>query len=306
MNNASETIKGMVFDIQRYSLHDGPGIRTIIFLKGCPLRCKWCSNPESQHTGPQLFFTKSRCIRCGHCVESCTNNEVTMTKDGIKVNWDAVDNENLEWARVCPTEALSVKGEWMTVEEAFNEVIKDEVFYRQSGGGVTLSGGEPLLQSQFALELLKRVHEEGISTAVETTGAVSKEVLFAVMPYVDLFLYDFKHCDDEAHVKYIGASNNLIKSNLKALSEAGADIMVRTPLIPGVNDSKECIKEIMRILKAYGIKKYALLPFHQYGSGKYESIGMSYELKELSAHDSKYVEGLREMIEKDGFISSFQ
>ncbi len=229
-----------------------------------------------------------------------------MTEDGIRVNWDAVDNTNLQWAKVCPTEALSVKGEWMTVEEAFDEIIKDEVFYRQSGGGVTLSGGEPLMQSQFALELLKRVHEEGISTAVETTGAVSKEVLMGVMPYVNLFLYDFKHCDNDAHIKYIGASNNVIKSNLKALSEAGADIMVRTPLIPGVNDSKECIKQIMSTLKSCGIKKYSLLPFHQYGSGKYESIGIYYEFKELTAHDSEYVESLKEMIEKNGFITSYQ
>jgi len=306
MNNSDNTVKGLVFDIQRYSLHDGPGIRTIIFLKGCPLKCKWCSNPESQQTGPQLFFTKSRCIRCGLCVKSCPNNEVVMTKDGIRVNWDAVDNTNLQWTKACPTGALSIKGEWMTVEEAFYEIMKDEVFFRQSGGGVTLSGGEPLMQSQFAFELLKKVQEEGISTAVETTGAVQKEVLLAVAPYVDLFLYDFKHCDNDAHIKYIGASNTLIKSNLKALAEAGADIMVRTPLIPGINDSKECIAGIMGTLKSFGIKKFSLLPFHQYGSGKYESIGACYELKGLSVPDSEHVESLKNMIEKEGFITTYQ
>jgi pyruvate formate lyase activating enzyme len=290
----------MVFDIQKYSLHDGPGIRTIVFLKGCPLKCKWCSNPESQYGGQQLFFVKSRCIKCGRCVKECKNNEVELTSQGISINWEKVD-----WAKVCPTNALTIKGRLMSVDEVVSAVMKDEIFYRQSGGGITLSGGEPLLQSEFCLQLLKKLKEVNISTAVETTGAVPKDVLEAVVPYVDLFLYDYKHCKNEEHIKYIGSSKDLIMSNLVYLSYAKANIMVRTPLIPGVNDSDECINQILDQLKNIGIDKYNVLPFHQYGSGKYDSIGMQYEFSKTRVLPQKRVKEIRRLIKSKGFHSSF-
>ncbi|NLX64219.1 MAG: glycyl-radical enzyme activating protein [Clostridiaceae bacterium] len=298
-------MKGLVFDIQRYSIHDGPGIRTVVFLKGCPLRCKWCSNPESQDIRPQIFYIKSRCMGCGLCEKNCPDKEVKLEHDGLKIDWKAANRGDLAWTSVCPTGALGIKGIYMSVEEVLNIVMKDEIFYRQSGGGMTLSGGEPLMQPKFALGLLKMAREADISTAVETTGYVDRKVLLDAMHYTDVFLYDFKHWDDEAHIKYTGVSNKKIKDNLKILAEAGANIMVRTPLIPDVNDSEESIRKIMEIIKEYGIKKFTLLPFHQYGSGKYASCGMQYDMKDVKPHSEKQVAKLFRIIEDSGFSSEF-
>lgn len=297
--------KGMVFDIQRYSIHDGPGIRTIVFLKGCPLRCKWCSNPESQDLKPQVFFVKSRCIGCGLCVKSSNNGEVTMGEDGIEVHRDSIDSSDLGWVDVCPTGALSIKGKMMSVDEVVDIVMKDEVFYRQSNGGITLSGGEPLTQLDFSFKLLKCIHDKGLSTAIETTGAVPWDSLLTVVPYTSLFLYDLKHWNDEEHVKYTGVSNVQIISNLKKLYDAGANILVRIPLIPGVNDTEESIKKTMDIVKSIGINKLALLPFHQYGSGKYDSVGITYEMKDKEPPKEEHVAKLQEMIAEAGFKSNY-
>jgi len=297
--------RGLVFDIQRYSIHDGPGIRTVVFLKGCPLRCKWCSNPESQDTKPQIFYVKSRCIGCGICEKNCPNKEVKLGNDGLGIDWKTANSGDLSWTDDCPTGALGIKGISMSTKEVFDIVMKDEVFYRQSGGGVTLSGGEPLIQSQFALELLKMLHDAGISTAIETTGYVDKKVLMDIAPYTDLFLYDLKHWDDDEHKKWTGVSNKIIKKNLKILADAGANIMVRTPLIPEVNDSDESIKNIMEILKEYGIKKFAVLPFHQYGSGKYTSCGMPYEMQDAKPHSEEQIEKINKIIEAAGFSGEY-
>ncbi|MGI6123367.1 MAG: glycyl-radical enzyme activating protein [Acetivibrionales bacterium] len=297
--------QGMVFDIQRYSIHDGPGIRTIVFLKGCPLRCKWCSNPESQEMKPQVFFVKSRCIRCGLCVKNSKNGEVTMGEEGIEIHRNSINSNDLGWVDVCPTKALSIKGKLMSVDEVVDIVMKDEVFYRQSNGGVTLSGGEPLTQRDFSLELLKHIHGKGLSTAIETTGAVPWDSLLAVAPYTNLFLYDFKHWNDEEHIKYTGISNAQIIDNLKKLAETGANILVRVPLIPGVNDTEESINKTMDILKGIGINKLALLPFHQYGSGKYDSVGISYEMKDKEPPKEDHVAKLQKMIADAGFKSDY-
>lgn len=298
----ARTITGTVFDIQRYSIHDGPGIRTIVFIKGCPLSCKWCSNPESQAYEPQVFYVKSKCIGCGLCERSCPNNEVKLTEDGLLIDWKAINaSKDLSWVNVCPTGALGVKGEKMTAQEVFDIVMRDKVFYDQSGGGLTLSGGEPLVQSEFALELLKMLHDAGVNTAIETTGAVDKKVLLDVLPYTDLFLYDFKHWDNEIHKKYIGASNSHIKENLKMLAEKKANILVRVPVIPGVNDTEKFVSKVISELKEYGIDKLALLPFHQYGSGKYVSCGMTYEMQDFKPPAEDKIEELRKIISDAGF-----
>lgn len=294
-----EIRQGNVFDIQRYSIHDGPGIRTVVFLKECPLRCKWCSNPESWQEAPQLFYSSTRCISCMSCVQSCPNQEVTEEKgeeNGIKIHWDRCQGRSMEWVDVCPTKALSVKGKWMKVEEVFSEIIKDEAFYRQSHGGVTLSGGEPLLQADFAAELLGLCRDNGIHTAIETTGYVPRINLEKVLPVTDLFLYDLKSADSETHKKWTGADNHKILQNLEWLSKQKVNIFVRTPMIPGVNDKEEDILEIIEILQRNEIHNYDILPFHQYGSGKYLSCGVEYTMQDVKPFSEEYIEKIRNII----------
>lgn len=293
-------MRGNVFDIQRYSIHDGEGIRTVVFLKGCPLRCRWCANPESWEPDPCLFYVRSRCIGCGTCTAVCPDHEAEKDGDHIRLHRER-GTKDYAWTQACPTGALCVKGERTDVREVMEEIRKDRVFYEHSHGGVTFSGGEPLMQKEFLLELLKTCRAEGIHTAVETTGFVNTEVLREVMPYVELFLYDVKAMDPEVHRKWTGQSNEIILENLRFLAEAGAGIMVRTPMIPGVNDREEDIRQIMEYLKACGIRNYAVLPFHQYGSGKYESAGIPYELAGLPVHEESYVQKIQGMIAAEGF-----
>ena len=292
-------MRGNVFDIQRYSIHDGNGIRTVVFMKGCPLRCKWCANPESWKLESQLFYKKSSCIHCHMCVDSCKNSEVTLEDNEIKLHTGDYD-----FVRVCPTEALCVKGNWMRVDEVMKEIRKDKAFYERSNGGITISGGEPLLQHEFTLELLKQCKLEGISTAIETTGHIKQEILEKVLPFVDLFLYDIKSMDTNVHKQYTGVGNEQILANLKYLSDK-ANIMVRTPMIPGVNDKKEDIEAITNYLKECNIRKYAVLPFHQYGSNKYDAIQIPYEMKDVKMHSEDYVNKIKEYITSQGFIDEF-
>lgn len=298
-------MKGNVFDIQRYSIHDGRGIRTVVFLKGCPLRCKWCSNPESQQPMPSLFYSEANCIHCHTCVHACPDGEITVGPDGgLVIDWEKCRNGDLSWVDQCPTNALRVKGGWMTPEDVVREVRKDMPFYG-ADGGVTFSGGEPLLQGQFVAETAAMCRAEGITTAVETTGCVSWEILDLVRPHIGQFLYDLKAMDPELHRKWVGADNRLILENLKRLAACGADIMVRTPLIPGVNDREEEIDAILRYVKECGVRKYDVLPFHQYGSAKYQASGMPYSLGELQPPPAEQVERIREKIRAAGLSMEF-
>lgn len=293
-------MKAKVFDIQRYSIHDGRGIRTVVFLMGCPLRCKWCANPESWEDKPLLFYVKSRCIGCRTCVAACPNHEMAAEADHVRVCRENCSGE-YAWVQDCPTGALGVKGKEMEVSEVLEEIRKDKVFYDRSGGGVTFSGGEPLLHKDFVLELLKACKAEGIQTAVETTGFIKEEDLLQVQPFTDLFLYDIKSMDTEVHRRWTGQGNEQILGNLRALAKTGAQIMVRTPVIPGVNDTEEDICEIMDFLEECGIRKYGILPFHQYGSGKYEAAGIPYALSGLQPPDEDYVGQISELIRRRGF-----
>ena len=275
-----EEIRGNVFDIQRYSIHDGDGIRTVIFLKGCPLRCRWCSNPESQSSEPQLFYSQSRCIRCLSCVSASADGEITASDQGPVIHWQKCGGKQaIELAGVCPADALMVKGQRMTAEEVMQVIRRDRMFYDRSGGGVTLSGGEPLMQPDFARHLLKACREEGIRTAVETTGYVPWDHISRILPYTDLFLYDFKSPDPEIHRSWTGADNKRILQNLIQLKTAGACIHVRVPVIPGMNDQADTIGKMAAILDQLGISARSLLPFHQYGSGKYRSCGIPYTME---------------------------
>ena len=277
--------EGVIFDIQRYSIHDGPGIRTVVFLKGCPLCCQWCSNPEGQNPVPEMEFSSSRCERCGRCVEVCPQEAVNRVLDcapAEKLDRRACDLCGL-CVEACPSSALILSGRRVTVEEVMVEVKKDLAFYRRSGGGVTLSGGDPLAQPSFARALLGRCGEANIHTAIETCGHAPEQVFRQVVEPSDLVLYDLKHMDPVEHQRLTGASNAVVLRNLRALVWMGKPIVARLPLIPGRNDGEANLREIGSLLSGLGIREVHLMPFHQLGKDKYQRLGIRYELGELPA-----------------------
>ena len=250
-----------IFDIQRASFVDGPGIRTTVFFKGCNLRCAWCHNPESQSAKVEMLFYKNRCAGCGKCKEKCPNNLEKCDFCG-------------RCALFCPHDAREICGKEYTVLEVLSEVIKDRLFYENSGGGVTFSGGECMLQIDFLEEILKECKKNGIHTAVDTAGHVPFECFERILPYTDLFLYDVKCFDSEKHLRYTGVKNDLILDNLKKLLKTDNPIWVRIPVIPSVNDSEEEMKEIRRFLDTYGCPdRIELLPYHKMGEHKYSALG---------------------------------
>ena len=246
------SVKGTVFNIQRFCVNDGPGIRTAVFLKGCPLSCVWCHNPESQRFEPEILFYKDKCTGCGRC--KCVT---------------AADRDF-----VCFNGAKEICGKTVSANEVTAEVLKDKPFYENSGGGVTLSGGEPLAQYDFSLELLKKAKENGIHTAIETCGYAEKSKILEIAKYVDLFLFDCKETDPELHKKYTGVDNKIILDNLKALSNAGSKIILRCPIIPGFNDRAEHFKGISETAEKFiGIEHIEIEPFHPLGESKYSALG---------------------------------
>ena len=252
--------KSMIFDIERNSYVDGPGIRTTVFFKGCNLRCAWCHNPESQNPKPQMLFYRDKCKGCGKCKAICpTPGHCTLCG---------------KCTFYCPADARKVCGKEYTVEEVLSEVLKDKAFYDNSGGGVTFSGGECMLQVDFLTEILKKCKENGIHTAVDTAGHVPFASFEKVLPYTDLFLYDIKVMDPEKHKTYVGADNTLILENLKKLLNTGANIWIRIPVIGGINDSIEEMQKVKEFLTLWGKpQKVELLPYHAMGEHKYTALG---------------------------------
>ncbi len=270
--------EGVVFDIQRFSLHDGPGIRTLVFLKGCPLRCPWCSNPESQHFEPELFYHLERCIGCRTCADICQHGAITVEDGQLSFNRELC--ENCGWcSHVCHAEARLIKGQQMSAESVAEEILKDEPFYRKSGGGVTLGGGEPLAQADFAAAILKKCKGKGLHTAVETAGHVPWPEMEKVLPYTDLFLYDVKHMDSQKHREYTGVDNQLILANLRRLIEMEKRVVVCVPLIPGFNDTADEVGPVARFAANLGIESMNLLPYHRFGEGKYRLLGRPYQFR---------------------------
>ena len=276
-------ITGIVFDIKKFSIHDGPGIRTTVFLKGCPLACWWCHNPESQSIGVEVMLQERRCIRCGTCVGECPNGAIVETDAGVQTDLAVC----LRWGdaseAACQAEARQLVGREMSVREVLAEVRQDTSFYDQSGGGVTFSGGEPLFQRRFLTALLKSCQDEELHTILDTCGYASWEVVDAVRIYVDTFLYDLKLIDDEQHRRYTGVSNQLILSNLKALVMHDQHVIVRIPLIPGITDTEYNLRAIAEYLAALPkIVEVNLLPYHDSARGKYDRLGQLYKLPEPS------------------------
>ncbi len=264
--------KGLVFDLRRFSIHDGPGIRTTVFLKGCPLDCWWCHNPESRSPEREPFFRAQRCIRCGACVDACPEGALAREDPGLCRACGAC-------AEACYAGAREMVGREMSVAEAMEEVLKDRAFYEESGGGVTASGGEPLMQAEFLFELLKDCKREGLHTVLDTNGYAPWEKIEPLLPLVDLFLYDLKLMDEERHRQFTGASNRLILENLGRLSGRGAFLHLRIPVIPEVNDDEENLMATAALARTLpGVKRVDLLPYHQAALAKYENLGQSYRL----------------------------
>lgn len=272
--------KAHVFNIQKFSIHDGKGIRTVVFLKGCPLKCLWCANPESHEMYPQLSVIPNNCIGCGACINVCPNQAISFDEKGVNVDRSSCRRCHL-CADECYSRALKVMGQEMTVEEVFQKIAQDAVFYKHSGGGYTLSGGEPLLQDEFCLELADRCAQAGLRGAIETSGFGNAERFKKLIRKLELVFFDLKHMDDQRHKKLTGVSNSVILSNLKEIQDDAQEIVIRIPIIPGLNDEDENIAETANLCT--GLKKVSgleLLPYHQLGEHKYESLGQDYSLTE--------------------------
>lgn len=281
-------LAGTIFNIQKYSIHDGPGIRTTVFFKGCPLACWWCHNPESLAAKPELVFSKQKCIGCGDCVSNCPNAAILFS--GQELRRDKTKCSLCECCtESCPTGAMEKIGRQATIAEVMEEIEKDSVFYEQSGGGVTFSGGEALQQLEFLDGLLTACKIKGFHTALDTSGYAPWESIARIAEKVDLFLYDLKLMDDKKHRKYTGVSNQVILENLEKLSAGNRKIRIRVPFIPEVNTDAENMDRLCEYLSALKLKDVNLLPFHHIAADKYFRLGRPFRLFGLQSPSGQQV-----------------
>ncbi|MBN2503503.1 MAG: glycyl-radical enzyme activating protein [Anaerolineales bacterium] len=291
---------GLIFDIRKFSIHDGPGIRTTVFLKGCPLACQWCHNPESQSFQPELILFVSRCIRCGYCLETCEQGAISLNGDGPHTDQElcTVCGECLD---ACAADARQLVGNQMSVEQVMEVIQQDLPFYDESGGGVTFSGGEPLGQRAFLLELLQACKALDMHTALDTSGYASWAAFEQVRPYVDIFLYDLKLIDSAAHRTYTNVPNELILENLGKLARAGHEIIIRVPVIPGITDTPENLEGIGALLAELpNIQRVDLLPYHGSAEGKYDRLHKAYALAEMTTPEDTQMDALAALLQNYG------
>ncbi|MDD5703404.1 MAG: glycyl-radical enzyme activating protein [Dehalococcoidales bacterium] len=290
--------RGIVFNIQRYSIQDGPGIRTTVFLKGCPLRCLWCSNPESQNVMPEVVHRDTLCNSCGRCLEVCREKAISIKDKTVSIDRKLCNNCG-QCLEVCTPGALNIYGKTMSVREVFEQVRKDTDFYSSSGGGVTVSGGEPLSQPDFVAALFKLCQDRGIDTCIETSGCASEGALEKVLPLTSLVLYDIKLSDRDAHKKWTGQPNSEILRNLGLVVASGVPVIIRIPLIPGINDTEGELRKIAQIAvdNLKSPRKVNILPYHRFGMGKYQMLDRKYHLAELTTQKDPEISKMKELLE---------
>jgi pyruvate formate lyase activating enzyme len=291
---------GTVFNIQRYSVDDGPGIRSTVFLKGCPLRCPWCSNPESQSPYPQLSYRYTSCKRCGTCAEVCPHGALTLTDDGLQIDRDKCVACGACVA-ACPSDALKISGETMDEAKVWKTIRRDAVYYETSGGGVTCSGGEILSQPDFVAEIFKHCHDEGIHTCADTSGFGTPEALDKILEHTDLVYFDLKHVNPERHAELMGVPLEVILRNLRTVVSRGIELVIRVPLIPDYNNTPGDLEAMAALVAEIAPDALVnILPYHKYGASKYASVGMTYTLETLRENTPEELERAKAIFESHG------
>lgn len=296
-----ENRKGLVFNIQRFSVNDGPGVRSIVFLNGCPLRCKWCCNPESQELKSVVMFKAQNCVGCRNCEVVCPTGASNLDIPG------KIDHSKCivcgKCVDVCYHKALEMTGRWQTVDELMRELYKDRTIYRRTGGGITFSGGEAMVQHEFLLDMLKACKSLGWTTAIETTGYTTPEVIEKIVPWLDLVMMDIKHLNSAIHKEFTGVPNEKILLNAHKIASIAKEMIIRVPVIPGFNAKPEYIEDIARFTTTLpGVKELHLLPYHDLGSNKYAMLGKAYEMFGVQKPEAELMEDFKEIVENQGLI----
>lgn len=293
--------KGIINEIERYAVKDGPGIRTVVFLKGCPLRCLWCSNPETQKASNQLMYWNNRCIGCRQCIQLCPSNALSWEPTGVTIHHSSCITCSA-CVNTCNSNALQMSGQTISVDEVVEIVMKDAPYYKHSCGGVTFSGGEPTSQPLFLYEAAAALKKKGITTCIETCGYSEWNNYQRILPYMDFFFFDLKIMDEREHIRLTGVSNNLILENYAKLVKAGCNITVRIPIIPSINDTDKNINDTIEFLRTTSPGCHvSLLPYHRLGVSKYNKLDMPYQLNDLLPPSDSKMQHVREQFEIQGF-----